>query len=199
MLIECMNQLAEDIGQSFSAFGSGVCAPRASRPICFGIQSFDVFVLTFHQMDDRSNFPRPTIEQLRPQVHVFAVVMRIQEEAQNVDVLANYPRSFYVTGLHVPYQIRQRAELPPKRRVHHVHVAGIRVRATTACHFFLPMIFVRGRQHAIGISQERALRHAMFAARGRASAAVDSRGPLVDSVQAVEPHPRASSAAAPML
>jgi hypothetical protein len=73
----------------FSA--GGVCAPRASRLISFGIQPFDAFLLTFHQTDDRSNFSRPAIEQLLPQVYVFAVVMRIQVDTQNVDVVANCP------------------------------------------------------------------------------------------------------------
>jgi hypothetical protein len=89
-------------------------------------------------MDDRSNFSRPTIEQLRPQVYVFAVVMCIQVDTQNVDVVANRPRSLNVTCLHVSDQTRQSAELSPERRVHHVHVAGIRVR--TSVRHFLPLI-----------------------------------------------------------
>jgi hypothetical protein len=117
----------------------GVCAPRASRLISFGIQPFDAFLLTFHQTDDRSNFPRPAIEQLLPQVYVFAVVMRMQVDTQNVDVVANCLRSLDVTCLHVPDQTRQSAELPPEGRVHHVHVAGIRAR--TSVRHFLPLIY----------------------------------------------------------
>jgi hypothetical protein len=43
-----------------------------------------------------------------------------------------------VTCLHVSDQTRQSAELSPERRVHHVHVAGIRVR--TSVRHFLPLI-----------------------------------------------------------
>jgi hypothetical protein len=70
-------------------------------------------------------------------------------------------RSLDVACLHVPDQARQSAEFPLEGRVHHVHVAGIR----------------RNRNVVSGRFD-----HAMFAARGCASATVDSHGPLVDSV-----------------
>jgi hypothetical protein len=89
MLIEYTNQLAGETGQRFCALQDGIYAPPADHRTYLVVQALDVFVLIFHQIDDRSNFLRSALEQLRPQMYVLAVVMRIQVDTKNVDVVGD--------------------------------------------------------------------------------------------------------------